>query len=123
MTMPPPPQPPYAVAPPLSPQDEKLWATLAHLGGIIFSPWGALIIYLVFRERGPFVRAHSAAALNFQLTMIIASLICIPLMFVFIGFILLAAVGVYALVIEVVAAVKANQGHWYTPPLSIRFVS
>ncbi|MFJ6677689.1 DUF4870 domain-containing protein [Microbacterium sp. NPDC091382] len=122
MTMPPP-QPPHPVAPPLSPQDEKLWATLAHLAGIIFSPWGALIIYLVFRDRGPFVRAHSAAALNFQLTMIIASIICIPLMFVFVGFVLLAAVGVFALVIEILAAVKANQGEWYTPPLTIRFVS
>ncbi len=36
---------------------------------------------------------------------------------------LLFAAGIFALVIEIVAAVKASQGQWYTPPLSIRFVS
>ena len=39
MTMPPPPPPaqPYPVAPPLRPEDEKLWATLTHLSGIFLS--------------------------------------------------------------------------------------
>lgn len=125
MTMPPPPPPaqPYPVAPPLRPEDEKLWATLTHLSGIFLSFVGALVVYLVLRDRGPFIRAHSAAALNFQLTVLIAAFVCIPLSFIGIGFLLLLAVGVYALVIEIVAAVKASQGQWYTPPLSIRFVS
>ncbi|WP_349309201.1 DUF4870 domain-containing protein [Microbacterium sp. MM2322] len=126
MTMPPPPhppQPPYPQVPPMNPQDEKLWSTLVHLSGILFYFVGPLVIYLVLRDRGPFVRAHSAAALNFQLTILIAALVCIPLAFFGIGVLLLIAVGVFALVIEILAAVKANQGQWYTPPLSIRFVS
>ena len=32
----------------------------------------ALIGYLVLKDRGPFVRAHTATALNFQLTLLIA---------------------------------------------------
>ena len=126
MTMPPPPhppQPPYPQVPPMNPQDEKLWSTLVHISGILFYFVGPLVIYLVLRDRGPFVRAHSAAALNFQLTILIAALVCIPLAFFGIGLLLLIAVGVFALVIEILAAVKANQGQWYTPPLSIRFVS
>ncbi|CAL4860957.1 hypothetical protein MMM2322_02641 [Microbacterium sp. MM2322] len=107
----------------MNPQDEKLWSTLVHLSGILFYFVGPLVIYLVLRDRGPFVRAHSAAALNFQLTILIAALVCIPLAFFGIGVLLLIAVGVFALVIEILAAVKANQGQWYTPPLSIRFVS
>lgn len=124
MTTPPPPgYPVYAPTPPMSPADERLWATFAHVGGIVLSWLAPLVIYLVHRDRGPFVRAHSAAALNFQLTVLIAVLVCVPLMFVGIGFLLLPAVGIYALVIEILAAMKANQGEWYTPPLTVRFVS
>src|SRR5690554_102229 len=38
------------------PSDEKLWATLVHIGGIFFGPIPALIGYLVLKDRGPFVR-------------------------------------------------------------------
>ena len=70
---PPPPQQPYGgSAPQLSPADEKLWATLVQVGGILFSWIPALIGYLVLKDRGPFVRAHTATALNFQITILIA---------------------------------------------------
>ncbi|AZS44997.1 hypothetical protein BWL13_02595 [Microbacterium oleivorans] len=124
MTMPPrPPQHPYPTVQPMNPQDEKMWATLTHVSGILFYFLGPLVIYLVLRERGPFIRAHSATALNFQLTVLIAALVCIPLSFFGIGILLLIGVGIYALIIEIVAAVKASQGQWYTAPLSIPFVS
>jgi uncharacterized protein len=123
MTTPPPGYPVYAPTPPMSPADERLWATLTHVSGILLSWLGPLIGYLVLRERGPFVRAHTAAALNFQLTVLIAYVACIPLLFFIVGYFLLPAVGVFALVVEIIAAVKANQGQWYTPPLTIRFVS
>ena len=72
-TPPPPPQQPYGgAAPQLSPADEKLWATLVHVGGILFNWIPALIGYLVLKDRGPFVRAHTATALNFQITLFIA---------------------------------------------------
>ena len=71
-----PPANPYSAAPqPLSPADEKLWATLVHVGGIFFGFIPSLIGFLVLGNRGPFVRGHSATALNFQLTMIIAGAI------------------------------------------------
>jgi hypothetical protein len=39
----------------MNPSDEKLWATLVHVGGIFyFLP--SLIGYLVLKDRGPFVR-------------------------------------------------------------------
>lgn len=123
MTTPPPGYPVYAPTPPMSPADERLWATLTHVSGILFSWLGPLVAYLVLRDRGPFVRAHTAAALNFQLTILIAALACIPLLFVIVGYFLLVAVSIFALVVEIIAATKANQGQWYTPPLAIRFVS
>ena len=74
-----PPDQPYPQQPfspqPMSPSDEKLWATLVHVGGIFLGFWPALIGYLVLKDRGPFVRAHTATALNFQITLAIAYLV------------------------------------------------
>ena len=64
-----------SATPQLNPSDEKLWATLIHIGGIFFSFVPALIGYLVLKDRGPFIREHTATALNFQITMAIAYVI------------------------------------------------
>lgn len=125
MTTPPyPPQYPYAPQPPqsMSPADEKLWATLVHLGGLFFGFLAPLIGYLVLKDRGPFVRAHTATALNFQLTLIIAYIVGGVLSIVIIGIFILFAAYVLNIVFCIVAAVKANQGQPYTYPMSIPFV-
>ncbi len=122
MTTTPPPTNPYAVVTPLSPSDEKLWATLVHVGGILFGFLPALIGYVVLKDRGPFIREHTATALNFQLTALIAYLVSIPLAFVFIGFFVMLAVGVLIIVFSIMAAIAANNGQRYTYPLSIPFV-
>ena len=90
---PPPPQQPYGgSAPQLSPADEKLWATLVQVGGILFNWIPALIGYLVLKDRGPFVRAHTATALNFQITIFIAYVVGGILSIVVVGiFIIIAA--------------------------------
>ena len=51
----------------------------------------ALVMYLIVRDRGPFVRHHSANALNIQIIAGIVMLISIPLMFVLVGFLTLRA--------------------------------
>lgn len=125
MTTPPPPQP-YAAVPgpaPMNPADEKLWATLTHVGSLFFGFLVPLIGFLVLKDRGPFVRAHTATALNFQLTLLIAYLVGWILAFVLIGFFILAAAGIVALVFSIIAAVKANQGELWQYPLTIRFIS
>jgi len=132
MTTPPPNQPPYPTQPPygaapapqpMSPADEKLWATLVHVGGIFFGFLPALIGYLVLKDRGPFVRSHTATALNFQLTMLIAEVAGYILMLVLIGFVIVPAVYIVRIIFSIIAAVRANRGEWYSYPLSIRFVS
>jgi len=121
-----PPQPPYGgpVAPqPLNPSDEKLWATLVHVGGIFFGFLPALIGYLVLKDRGPFVRSHSSTALNFQLTILIAEVVGWLTSWLLIGFFIVFAAYVVRIVFSIIAAVKANQGQWYKYPLAITFVS
>lgn len=134
MSTPPPNQPPYPPQPPyagyaqpqpqpMNPADEKLWATLVHVGGIFFGFLPALIGYLVLKDRGPFVRSQTATALNFQLTLLIAEVVGYILMIVFVGFLIVPAVYVIRIVFSIIAAIKANQGLWYRYPLSITFVS
>ena len=122
-----PPQPPYGggaqPSQPLNPADEKLWATLIHVGGIFFNFIPALIGYLVLKDRGPFVRAHSATALNFQLTLLIAEVVGWLTSWLIIGLFIVAAAYVLRIVFSIIAALKANKGEWYTYPLSIKFVS
>ena len=45
---------------------DRQFATLAHFGGILgFVP--SLVIYLIFKDRGPFTAQESKEALNFTL--------------------------------------------------------
>jgi uncharacterized Tic20 family protein len=119
----PPPANPYASTPaPMRPEDERLWAILTHIGGLFVPLLAPLIVYLVLRDRGPFIRQHSATALNFHLTMTIASIVGGILTIVLIGFFILAAVGILSLVLAIMAALAASRGEFYTYPLSITFV-
>ena len=58
-----------APAAPLSETDDKLWASLAHLGGILYI-LPSLIIYLVLKDRGAKVRVEAKEALNWQITFV-----------------------------------------------------
>jgi uncharacterized Tic20 family protein len=119
---PPPPQNPYQQNQPLNPSDEKLWATLVHVGGIFFNFIPALIGYLVLKDRGPFIRQHTATALNFQLTVLIAYIVSWILTFIIIGIVLFFVVWVLDIVFSILAAVAANKGQPYKYPLTIQFV-
>ncbi|MDM4761818.1 DUF4870 domain-containing protein [Galbitalea sp. SE-J8] len=110
--------------PPMNPGDERTWATLLHLSPLVVGFWGPLIGYLVLRERGPFIRAHTATALNFTLTMLIAyvavGILCIPTFGI--AAILFLPLVVVDLVFRIVAAMAAYRGQWYSYPATIAFV-
>ncbi|KQQ95133.1 hypothetical protein ASF62_00850 [Leifsonia sp. Leaf325] len=119
-----PPQNPYqAPGGNLSPADEKLWATLIHIGGILFGFLPALIGYLVLKDKGPFIREHTATALNFQITLLIVYVVGSILTLILVGFLILLAAWVCAIVFGIIAAIRANAGQLYTYPLTIKFVS
>ena len=118
-----PPTSPYATVQPLSPGDEKLWATLIHVGGIILLFLPAVIGYIVLKDRGPFIRAHSATALNFQITLMIAYVAGSVTSLIGIGLLILLAAWVLSIVFGIMAAIAANNGQAYQYPLAIKFVS
>jgi hypothetical protein len=107
---------------PLRPEDERLWSTLIALGGIVFGFFAPLVGYLVFRDRGPFVKEHSRTALNFQITILIANVVGAVTTIFVVGFLLLAAASILNIVFSILAAVSANRGRYYRYPLSIDLV-
>jgi uncharacterized protein len=59
---------------PLTEAEDKQWASFAHFGGVLgFLP--ALIIFLVFKDRGAKTNVESKEALNWQITWIAVSII------------------------------------------------
>ncbi|RKR73898.1 DUF4870 domain-containing protein [Frondihabitans australicus] len=107
---------------PMRPEDERLWATLIHVGGIFFSFVPSLIGYLILRDRGPFIREHTRVALNFQLTMLIGYIVGGILTVIFIGALVIFAVGIVIIIFSIIAAIAANRGQYYKYPLSIEFI-
>lgn len=103
---------------------DKLWAVVCHLSDFIGAPLLIpLIIYLVRKDDSAFVRRHAGEALNFHLSFLIYSLVCIPLVFIVVGIVFLIVLGLVALVLSIVAAIKAGEGKAYTYPFTIHFVS
>lgn len=127
-------QPTAYSQPVLDPAQQRQWGMFAHLIGLaamIFSAGllgfvGSLVVYLLYRERGDFVRRHAANSVNVQITMGIASLVgiilCLTIVGLIVGIPLLIAAWIWALIVHIVGAMKANNGERYDPPLAYAFV-
>ena len=124
------PAPPGAPAEPLTAQADQQTAMFAHLGGVVgFLP--ALIIWLVFKDRGPKTAVESKEALNWQITFTIAyaaawvvTTVLSSLLWVLGTFLWLVPFAVWALnvVWSIMGSVKVNGGGSYRYPLTFRFI-
>lgn len=127
-------QNPYAREPyqaqAMTPDQERSWSTMTHIGvgaATAFSAgtlgfFAALAVYLMYKDRGPFIRNNAANAMNIQLNMLMWAVIGIVLVIVGIGILILIAVPIVGVVLHVLAALKANNGEWYNPPMTLRFI-
>lgn len=105
--------------------NEKIWSILCHVS--VFSVGVGLVlplaVYLSYRHESGYAADHAREALNFHLSVLLYSLCCVPLVFVFgLGAVLIIAMGFTSLVLGLIAAVKASDGAGYRYPLTIRFV-
>lgn len=108
-----------------SPQgSDKLWAIFCHLSSLlgvgIILP---VVVYLVMRRESRYVGENAREALNFHISVFLYSLCCLPLAFFLIGIPLLAVIGIAAVVLAIIAAIKASEGTVYRYPLTLRLVS
>jgi uncharacterized protein len=112
---------------PMSAQDEKTWSMVAHLSVLAalvgLMPLGALVVWLIYKDRSPVVRFHAAQALWYQVAWIVLliayTLVSLVLSLVVIGIFMFFLLPVLALVPVVhgcYAAYKVSQGENYRYP-------
>lgn len=119
-----------ATSTPPSPTEERTWAMLAHaVPGVAFvlsagtlGFVASIVIHLVHKDRGPFLRLHTANSLNVQLTFVVLMAVALPLMLVLVGFVIAAFAYALVLFVHCVGAVKAWNGEPYRPRFTIPFV-
>ncbi|WP_222937520.1 DUF4870 domain-containing protein [Spartinivicinus ruber] len=108
--------------------EEKQWGMFCHVAvfvGYVFplgNILGPLIIWLMKKDEFDFVDNQGKEAINFQITMLIASVVILILCWVLIGFLLLPIFFIFNLIIPIIAIVKSSKGEAYRYPLCIRFI-
>ncbi|RYB89695.1 DUF4870 domain-containing protein [Nocardioides glacieisoli] len=124
----------------MSAEDERTWGAVSHAGAVVAMICSAgflgflasVAVYVVHKDRGPFVRAHAANSLNIQITMfiwlVVLGILTIPIALLTLGLGLivmvpaLVAAFVVAGILHVVGAIKAYNGEWWNPPFTPQFV-
>ncbi len=82
-----------------------------------------LVLWLTKRESVIDMDEHGKAIVNFQISMILYALACIPLILLCgLGFLGIIAVGLLCLIFPIVNAIKVSNGEDPYYPLSIKFV-
>jgi uncharacterized protein len=112
-----------------SSSNTRTWTVLCHASALVgfFVPWaghilGPLIVWLAKRGDSPEIDAHGKESLNFQISMLIYSLIAGVLCLVLIGFVLLGILHILNLVLVIIASIQASEGKLYRYPISIRLI-
>ena len=112
---------------PMGARDEQTWSVLAHLsvlaGLVGLMPFGALIIWLVYKDRSPRVGFHALQSLWYQIAwiviLVVGWFITFILTFVLIGLLLIPVMAIASVVPFVhgcYAAYKVSQGVDYRYP-------
>ena len=107
---------------------ERNWAMGCHLialAGFVF-PFGNIIGPLIFwqikKDESEFIADQGKESLNFQISIILYSIIAAFLILFIIGIPLLIAILAFDLIMIIIAGLKANEGQRYRYPLTLRLV-
>ena len=137
----------YAATAAVNVSQDRTWAMWSHLGPLlvgvgamlvtagvlsIFAFAFPLVVLNTVGSRSPRVRAHAVESLNFQLSILLyyVSLLLVTTLVavVTLGFGLvvmlpaLVGLGVFEVVVMIIASVQASNGGFYRYPLNIRFI-
>ena len=105
--------------------DDRTWGLLVHLspyvawllGGMTFL--GPLIIWLIKKDQSPFMDDQGKEALNFQISLWLAIVICCVTV---IGILLVPIVAIAGLIYHIIAGMEANKGIYYRYPYILRLI-
>jgi uncharacterized Tic20 family protein len=98
--------------------DDKQWAMICLIAGVA-GFIGPLICWMVKKDTSSYVDYHGKKALNFHLYILILALIC---MVTFVGALLVPFVSIGAIIMSIMAGMKAQEGEYYEYPYIYRII-
>ncbi len=97
----------------------QLLDLVTGIGGFIVP----LILWLTQKDKVAGMDMHGKMILNFQISLFIYSIICIPLILLFgLGILGLIIIGLIALILPIMNALKVSNGEMPYYPLTIEFL-
>jgi len=109
-------------------ETERNWAMFCHLSAFagFFFPFGSiigpLICWLSKKDESIWVDENGKASLNFQLSILLYIILCIPLFFLIVGIPIAGMLIVLKVICIIIASVKASKGEEFRYPISIPFI-
>jgi uncharacterized protein len=110
---------------PVASSNDRNLAMLTHLSGFVFSVIVPLIVWLLHKDRSDkaYLTVEAREALNFQITVLLAWVVCWVLQVILIGFLLAAVLWFVNLIFCIIAAVKVSSDGHYRYPFALRLVN
>lgn len=109
-------------------RNHALWTqlslVLAFVPGVgtVLAIGATLLLWLMKRDTSRFVDDHGREVMNFQISLLIYSIVCLPLYFILIGIPIILAVYIAAVVGLIRGAVAAHRGDVFRYPICLRFI-
>ena len=109
-------------------KNERTWAKLSHFSALcmFLFPFGnilvPLIIWLIKKDDMSFVEDQSKEVLNFQISMTIYLIGSAIFIILLIGIPIFIGLGIFNIIITIIAAIKANEGKKYRYPINLRLI-
>jgi len=111
-------------------REDRQLIVITHLSQLItlLAGFGSLILPLILwvtqKEKVYQMDAHGKNIINFQLSLIVYAIICVPLILLFgLGLLGFIALGIIAIIFPILNAIKASNGETPKYPLSFSFIS
>jgi uncharacterized Tic20 family protein len=110
-------------------KSERTWAIFCHLSSLVAfvgvpfgNILGPLVIWLIKKNDMSLVDEEGKAALNFQLSMTIYTLVVLVLCFVAVGLLLIVPIILANVLLVIIASVKTSNGEKFHYPCAIQFI-
>ncbi len=111
-------------------REDRQLIVMTHLSQLVtlITGFGSLIVPLIIwvtqKEKVSEMDAHGKNIINFQLSLIVYCIICVPLILLFgLGLLGFLVLGVFSIIFPIINAIKASNGETPTYPLSFNFIS
>jgi uncharacterized Tic20 family protein len=109
-------------------ESERNWGMLCHLSAFAgyFFPFGGiigpLICWLSRKDESAWIDENGKAALNFNLSILLYTILVAPLCFIIVGFLFIGLLMLLKLIMVIIASIKTAKGERFKYPMAIPFI-